>query len=165
MRQFLEGYKGSTRKFMAPVSESRFNADVMEFKDSNNNRVPFQMANKKGYATRNADVIGLGDGNLRYNKKMKNYKLTNFSEESTYYQLDLGLSSTDKLSVLNMSVNGIYQYQSPNGNTATFEADFNLVDNYRQVRLYKKYAQNSKLFGIDLSSSDDIQIEYQLGRT
>ena len=37
MREFLEGYKGSTRKFMAPVSESRFNADVMEFKDSNNN--------------------------------------------------------------------------------------------------------------------------------
>ena len=165
MRQFLEGYKGSTRKFMAPVSESRFNADVMEFKDTNNNRVPFQMANKKGYATKNADVIGLQDGNLRYNKKMKRYKLSNFSEESTYYQLDLGLNSTDKLSVFIMSVNSIYQYQSPNGNTETFEADFNLVDNYRQVRLYKKYAQNSKIFGIDLSSSDDIQIEYQLGRT
>ena len=79
--------------------------------------------------------------------------------------MDLGLASTDKLSVFIMSVNGIYQNQSPNGNTETFEADFNLVDNYRQVRLYKKYAQNSQLFGIDLSSSDDIQIEYQLGRT
>jgi hypothetical protein len=110
-------------------------------------------------------VIGFGDGNLRYNKKMKNYKLTNFSEESTYYQLDLGLNSADKLHIFIMSVNSIYQNQSPNGNTETFEADFNLVDNYRQVRLYKKYAQNSKIFGIDLSSSDDIQIEYQLGRT
>ena len=64
-----------------------------------------------------------------------------------------------------MDVNGIRQSPSPNGYTATFEADFNLVDNYRQVRLYKKYAQNSKLFGIDLTSSDSIQIEYQLGRT
>ena len=52
MRQFLEGYKGSTRKFMAPVSESRFNADVMEFKDENNNQVPFNMANRKGSARR-----------------------------------------------------------------------------------------------------------------
>ena len=33
MRQYLEGYKGSIRKYMAPVSESVFNADVMEFKD------------------------------------------------------------------------------------------------------------------------------------
>ena len=165
MRQFLEGYKGSTRKFMAPVSESKFNADVMEFKDSNSKRVPFQMANKKGYATKNADVIGLQDGNFRYNIKRKNYTLSDFSEESTYYQLDLGLNSTDKLSVLIVTINTVHQAQSPNGNTETFEADFNLVDNYRQVRLYKKYAQNSKLFGMDLTSSDDSQLEYQLGRT
>ena len=75
MREFLQGYKGSNRKFMAPVSESKFNADVMEFKDTNNNRVPFQMANEKGYATKNADVISLGDGNHRYNIKRRNYKL------------------------------------------------------------------------------------------
>ena len=165
MRQFLEGYKGSTRKFMAPVSESKFNADVMEFKDSNSKRVPFQMANKKGYATKNADVIGLQDGNLRYNKKMKRYKLSNFSEESTYYQLDLGFNSSVKSSIVQMHVNGIQQTSSPKGNTETFEADFNLVDNCRQVRLYKKYTQNSKLFGIDLNSGDDIEIKYQLGRT
>ena len=165
MRQFLEGYKGSTRKFMAPVSESRFNADVMEFRDESRNKIPFQMANQKGYSTKKADVISFSDGNFRYNKKIKNYKLSNFSEEATYYQLDLGLNSTDKLNVFIMSVNGIYQVQSPKGNTETFEADFNLVDNYRQVRLYKKYTQNSKFFGIDLNSSDDIQIEYQLGRT
>jgi len=165
MRQYFEGYKGSTRKYMAPVSESKFNADVMEFKDTNSNRVPFQMANKRGYATKNADVIGYGDGNHRYNIKRKNYKLSNFSEESTYYQLDLGLSSTDNLDNINVSVNTVKQAISPKGNTETFEADFNLVDNYRQVRLYKKYVQNSKLFGIDLTSSDDIQLEYQLGRT
>jgi len=165
MRQYLEGYKGSTRKFMAPVSESKFNADVMEFKDTNNKRVPFQMANQKGYATRNADVLSYGDANLRYGKNKKGYKLSNFSEESTYYQLDLGLASTEKVQSLDMFINGISYEESPNGNTETFEADFNLVDNYRQVRLYKKYAQNSKLFGIDLTSSDDIQLEYQLGRT
>ena len=165
MRQYFEGYKGSTRKYMAPVSESKFNADVMEFKDTNSNRVPFQMVNKRGYATKNADVIGYGDGNHRYNIKRKNYKLSNFSEESTYYQLDLGLSSTDNLDNINVSVNTVKQAISPKGNTETFEADFNLVDNYRQVRLYKKYVQNSKLFGIDLTSSDDIQLEYQLGRT
>ena len=165
MREFFQGYKGSNRKFMAPVSESKFNADVMEFKDTNNNRVPFQMANEKGYATKNADVISLGDGNHRYNIKRRNYKLSDFSEESTYYQLDLDLSSTDNLSNLNVSVNTVKQAISPKGNTETFEADFNLVDNYRQLRLYKKYVQNSKLFGIDLTSSDSIQIEYQLGRT
>jgi hypothetical protein len=165
MKEFFQGYKGSNRKFMAPVSESKFNADVMEFKDTNSNRVPFQMANQKGYATKNADVIGYGDGNHRYNIKRKNYKLSNFSEESTYYQLDLGLSSTDNLDNINVSVNTVKQAISPKGNTETFEADFNLVDNYRQVRLYKKYVQNSKLFGIDLNSSDDIQFEYQLGRT
>ena len=165
MREFLQGYKGSNRKFMAPVSESKFNADVMEFKDTNNNRVPFQMANEKGYATKNADVISLGDGNHRYNIKRRNYKLSDFSEESTYYQLDLDLSSTDNLGNLNVSVNTVKQAISPKGNTETFEADFNLVDNYRQLRLYKKYAQNNKLFGIDLISDDSIQIEYQLGRT
>jgi len=165
MRQYFEGYKGSTRKYMAPVSESKFNADVMEFKDTNSNRVPFQMANKKGYATKNADVINLKDGNFRYNIKRKNYTLSDFSEESTYYQLNLGLDTTDKLHNLSVSVNTVKQAYSPNGNTETFEADFNLVDNYRQVRLYKKYVQNSKLFGIDLTSSDDIQLEYQLGRT
>ena len=165
MREFFQGYKGSNRKFMAPVSESKFNADVMEFKDTNSNRVPFQMANQKGYATRNADVIGFGDGNHRYKEQSKRYKLSNFSEESTYYQLDLGLASTDKVSTMIFFVNGISQDSSPRGNTETFEADFNLVDNYRQVRLYKKYVQNSKLFGIDLNSSDDIQFEYQLGRT
>ncbi len=165
MREFLQGYKGSNRKFMAPVSESKFNADVMEFKDTNNNRVPFQMANERGYATKNADVISLGDGNHRYNIKRRNYKLSDFSEESTYYQLDLGLSSTDNLGNINVSVNTVKQAISPKGNTETFEADFNLVDNYRQLRLYKKYAQNNKLFGIDLISDDSIQIEYQLGRT
>ena len=165
MKQYFEGYKGSTRKFMAPVSESKFNADVMEFKDTNSNRVPFQMANQKGYATKNADVIGYGDANHRYKIKRKNYKLSNFSEESTYYQLDLGLSSTDNLDNINVSVNTVKQAISPKGNTETFEADFNLVDNYRQVRLYKKYVQNSKLFGITLTSSDSIQLEYQLGRT
>jgi|TARA_R100000781_G_C4061984_1_gene121339 hypothetical protein len=165
MREFFQGYKGSTRKYMAPVSESKFNADVMEFKDTNSNRVPFQMANKKGYATKNADVIGYGDGNHRYIKQSKQYKLSNFSEESTYYQLDLGLASTDKISTINIFVNGVSQDSSPNGNTETFEADFNLVDNYRQVRLYKRYVQNSKFFGIDLNSSDDIEIRYQLGRT
>ena len=165
MREFLQGYKGSNRKFMAPVSESKFNADVMEFKDTNNNRVPFQMANEKGYATKNADVISLGDGNHRYNIKRRNYKLSDFSEESTYYQLDLDLSSTDNLGNINVSVNTVKQAISPKGNTETFEADFNLVDNYRQLRLYKKYAQNNKLFGIDLTSDDSIQIEYQLGRT
>ncbi len=165
MREFLQGYKGSNRKFMAPVSESKFNADVMEFKDTNNNRVPFQMANERGYATKNADVISLGDGNHRYHIKRRNYKLSDFSEESTYYQLDLGLSSTDNLGNINVSVNTVKQAISPKGNTETFEADFNLVDNYRQLRLYKKYAQNNKLFGIDLISDDSIQIEYQLGRT
>ena len=165
MREFLQGYKGSNRKFMAPVSESKFNADVMEFKDTNNNRVPFQMANEKGYATKNADVISLGDGNHRYNIKRRNYKLSDFSEESTYYQLDLDLSSTDNLGNINVSVNTVKQAISPKGNTETFEADFNLVDNYRQLRLYKKYVQNNKLFGIDLISDDSIQIEYQLGRT
>ena len=165
MREFLQGYKGSNRKFMAPVSESKFNADVMEFKDTNNNRVPFQMANEKGYATKNADVISLGDGNHRYNIKRRNYKLSDFSEESTYYQLDLDLSSTDNLGNINVSVNTVKQAISPKGNTETFEADFNLVDNYRQLRLYKKYTQNSKLFGIDLNSSDDVEIHYQLGRT
>ena len=165
MREFFQGYKGSTRKYMVPVSESKFNADVMEFKDTNSNRVPFQMANKKGYATKNADVIGYGDGNHRYIKQSKQYKLSNFSEESTYYQLDLGLASTDKISTINIFVNGVSQDSSPNGNTETFEADFNLVDNYRQVRLYKRYVQNSKFFGIDLNSSDDIEIRYQLGRT
>jgi len=165
MKEFFQGYKGSNRKFMAPVSESKFNADVMEFKDTNSNRVPFQMANQKGYSTRNADVIGFGDGNHRYLKQSKQYKLSNFSEESTYYQLDLGLASTDKVSVINIFVNVVSQDSSPNGNTETFEADFNLVDNYRQVRLYKKYGQNNKLFGIDLNSSDDIEIRYQLGRT
>ena len=165
MREFLQGYKGSNRKFMAPVSESKFNADVMEFKDTNNNRVPFQMANEKGYATKNADVISLGDGNHRYNIKRRNYKLSDFSEESTYYQLDLDLSSTDNLGNINVSVNTVKQAISLKGNTENFEADFNLVDNYRQLRLYKKYAQNNKLFGIDLISDDSIQIEYQLGRT
>ena len=58
MKEFFQGYKGSNRKFMAPVSESKFNADVMEFKDTNSNRVPFQMANKKGYSTRiNLSVV------------------------------------------------------------------------------------------------------------
>jgi len=165
MREFLQGYKGSTRKFMAPVSESKFNADVMEFKDTNNKRVPFQMANQKGYATRNADVLSYGDANLRYGKNKKGYNLSSFSEESTYYQLDLGLSSTDNLDNINVSVNTVKQAISPKGNTETFEADFNLVDNYRQVRLYKKYVQNSKLFGLDLNSSDDVEIHYQLGRT
>ena len=165
MKQYFEGYKGSTRKYMAPVSESKFNADVMEFKDTNSNRVPFQMANQKGYATKNADVIGYGDANVRYNIKRKNYKLSNFSEESTYYQLDLGLPSTDKIADIHMFINGVSYEESPRGNTETFEADFNLVDNYRQVRLYKKYGQNSKLYGIDLNSSDDVEIHYQLGRT
>ena len=71
MREFFQGYKGSNRKFMAPVSESVFNADVMEFKDENNNQLPFQMANKRGYAKNNADVIAFGDGNLRYGTKIK----------------------------------------------------------------------------------------------
>ena len=165
MKEFFQGYKGSNRKFMAPVSESKFNADVMEFKDTNSNRVPFQMANKKGFSTKNADVVGFIDGNHRYNIRRNNYELSNFSEESTYYQLDLGLNSTDNIDNISVSVNTVKQAFSPKGNTETFEADFNLVDNYRQVRLYKKYGQNSKLFGIDLNSSDDIEIEYQLGRT
>jgi len=107
----------------------------------------------------------LGKSTGKFYHKRNNYTLSDFSEESTYYQLNLGLDSTDKLSNFSISVNTVKQAYSPNGNTETFEADFNLVDNYRQVRLYKKYAQNSKLFGIDLNSYDTITIDYQLGRT
>ena len=64
-----------------------------------------------------------------------------------------------------MFINGVSYEESPKGYTETFEADFNLVDNYRQVRLYKKYVQNEKFFGINLNSNDDIEVEYQLGRT
>ena len=78
MKEFFQGYKGSTRKYMAPVSESAFNADVMEFKDTNSNRVPFQMANKRGYAKNNADVIAFGDGNLRYGTKIKKCQKKHF---------------------------------------------------------------------------------------
>lgn len=165
MREFLQGYKGSTRNFMAPVSESKFNADVMAFKDSNGKRVPYDMSNRLGYATKNVDVIAYGDGNIRYYKKHKNYKLSDFSAQATYYQLDLGLAASDKVGTINLSVNSIQQTPSPKGNTSTFEADFYLVDNYRQVRLFKRYGQNSKPFGVDLNSSDDIEIQYQLGRT
>jgi hypothetical protein len=165
MRQFLQGYKGSTRNFMAPVSESKFNADVMEFKDSNGARVPFDMSNRLGYATKNPDVIAYSDGLARYHRKNVNYTLSDCSEEATYYQLDFNFASSDKIGTISLNVNNIYQVPSPKGNTSTFEADFYLVDNYRQLRLFKKYGQNSKLFGMDLNSSDNIQVEYQLGRT
>ena len=43
----LEGYKGSTRNFMAPVSESKFSGDKFRFTDEDDNFVNYVMNNKQ----------------------------------------------------------------------------------------------------------------------
>ena len=39
MLRNLEGYKGSTRNFVAPVSESKFGGDFLQFTDTSGSNV------------------------------------------------------------------------------------------------------------------------------
>ena len=62
----LEGYKGSTRNFMAPVSESKFSGDKFKFTDEDDNFVNYVMNNKAGKPIQKNEILNLAEGNVIY---------------------------------------------------------------------------------------------------
>ena len=65
----LQGFKGSTRKYTAPVSESAFSGDQLQFysnlsgslKDGRQDKMPFAMNMRNGRATDEQHVLHYRD--------------------------------------------------------------------------------------------------------
>ena len=65
----LQGFKGSTRKYTAPVSESAFSGDQLQFfsnlsgslKDGRQDKMPYKMNMRNGRALEEHDVLLYGD--------------------------------------------------------------------------------------------------------
>ena len=163
MLRNLEGYKGSTRNFVAPVSESKFGGDFLQFTDTSGSNVPFKLPNKRRFAKHNTDVLCLEDGLRRFSPTPDILGLSDFTAYSDYFEYDFGFADISNILEIDVMVNGVRQNQSPKGLNSDFEADFYLVDNYRKLRILKNYGQNGERFGITLNSSDNIRVEYQLG--
>ena len=80
----LEGYKGSTRNFMAPVSESKFSGDKFKFTDEDDNFVNYVMNNKAGKPIQKNEILNLAEGNVIYPQNLQSFSgLSYFTVQSS----------------------------------------------------------------------------------
>lgn len=164
MRTELEGYKGTLRKFYAPVSESKFNADKLQFTDTSGSNLPYRMNNLDGEPTMKFDVLSMGAMRDFSRERIKVWGYTDISTSTSAYQeFDLSaLFSISKYKVragsVKLFVNSVLQFNKPNWTTTT-GTDYYYADNYKKLRLKKFLTEN---YGITLQSGDEIRLKYKI---
>ena len=174
MRTQLEGYKGNLRKFYAPVSESKFNADKLQFTDTSGSNLPYRMNNVDGAPTIKHDVLSLGAMIDFSRERVKVWGYSDISTStSTYQEFDLsGLISISKYQVrpasVKLTVNSVGQFTIPPG-TNTSRVDYYFADNYKKLRLTKFNTYTTGFssgrgigYGITLKSGDTIMLKYKI---
>jgi len=167
MRTELEGYKGTIRNFVAPVSESKFNADKFTFTDASGSNLPFRMNNILGEPSRKHDVLSMGAMLDFSRERIKVWGYSDISTStSTYQEFDLStLYSISRYKLRPTSgklfVNSVLQFNKPSW-TGTTGVDYYYADNYKKLRLRKKTLDSGVLRGITLASGDEILLKYKI---
>jgi len=167
----LQGYKGSTRKYTAPVSESAFGGDQLQFysnlsgslKDGRQDKMPFAMNMRNGRATDEQHVLHYRD-NARFSvmRKMELRYSDIETNAATYQTFNLVLPVGFRATVMGtrVKVNGIPQVNKSPW-TSTSGVDYYFSNNYRKINVRKPHASSGVLYGITLIDGDVIQIEHQ----
>ena len=167
----LQGFKGSTRKYTAPVSESAFSGDQLQFysnlsgslKDGRQDKTPFAMNMRNGRATDEQHVLHYRD-NARFSvmRKMELRYSDIETNAATYQTFNLGISAGFRATAMGtrMKVNGTPQINKTPW-TDTSGVDWYFSTNYRKINLRKPHASSGVQYGITLQDGDEIQIEFQ----
>ena len=167
----LQGFKGSTRKYTAPVSESAFSGDQLQFysnlsgslKDGRQDKMPFKMNMRNGRALDEHDVLHYRDATrflLRHRRELIYSDIE--TNASTYQTFNLGISAGFRATAMGIrvKVNGTPQInKTPWTNTSG--VDWYFSTNYRKINLRKPHASSGVGYGITLIDGDEIQIEFQ----
>ena len=155
----LEGYKGSTRNFMSPVSESKFSGDKFQFKDEDDNIVNYVMNNKAGKPIQDNEVLNLGEGNTIYPQNLQAFG--GLSYTSVNNEQEFRPTITDGYRLKNNSVivkiNGVTQVSNSNQTSST-NADIYLTPDLNYVRVKK---QSTGGYGVTLIDTDKVEIKFQ----
>ena len=155
----LEGYKGSTRNFMSPVSESKFSGDKFQFKDEDDNFVNYVMNNKAGKPIQDNEVLNLGEGNTIYPQNLQAFG--GLSYTSVNNEQEFRPTITDGYRLKNNSVivkiNGVTQV-SNSDQTSSTNADVYLTPDLNYVRVKK---QGAGVYGVTLIDRDKVEIKFQ----
>ena len=169
-RQTLEGLKGSIRKFMTPVSESKFDGDVINFKDSGSVELPFTLNNVNlGSAKQDDNVLNQQSGNERFKTKFESFTVSEVELSNIYYQQfapTIPSGFRIKNGSVKVNVNGIKQISNID-QTISSSVDFQIDSNQTKVRLRKQQLGDDFGLGITLITgslySDNPSIPTQSG--
>ena len=166
----LQGYKGSTRKYTAPVSESVFSGDQLQFysnlsgslKDGRQDKMPFTMNMRNARATDLHHVLHYRDAIRFIQRHRRELRYSDIeTNASTYQTFNLGISSGYSATAMGMrvKVNGIQQTnKTPWTNTSG--VDWYFATNYRKIHIRKRYLLNGELYGITLQDEREISSSY-----
>lgn len=155
-RKFLEGLKGSIRKFVSPVSESRFGGDRLRFRDTGSLYLSMSFDNKSAIPTIDTDVLNLRGGNLFFDIKRQLFKTSETSVVNSYYQEFLPTIPSGykmKNGTVRAKVNGLEQL-SNGDQTVTASVDFMIDSTQKKVRIRKAQTGDDSggNVGIDLTT-------------
>ena len=155
----LEGYKGSTRNFMAPVSEYKFSGDKFKFTDEDDNFVNYVMNNKAGKPIQNNEILNLGEGDTIYPQNLQSF--SGLSYFTVNDEQEFRPTITDGYRLKNNSVivkvNGVTQVTNSDQTSST-NADAYLTPDLNYVRVRKQSSDN---YGITLIDRDKVEIKFQ----
>ena len=155
----LEGYKGSTRNFMAPVSESKFSGDKFRFTDEDDNFVNYVMNNKAGKPVQNNEVLNLAEGNVIYPHNLQLFSGLSYTSVNNEQEFRPTLNEGYRLrnnSVI-VKINGVTQVSNSNQTSST-NADIYLTPDLNYVRVKK---QSTGVYGVTLIDTDRVEIKFQ----
>ena len=152
-RQALECLKGSIRNFMTPVSESKFDGDIINFRDSGSEKLPFTLNNVNlGSARQDDNVINQQSGNERFNTKFQSFTLSEVELSNIYYQQfapTIPSGFRIKNGSVKVNVNGVGQISNID-QTNSSSADFQIDSNQTKVRIRKRQLGDEFGLGITL---------------
>ena len=154
-RQYLQGLKGSIRKFILPVSESVFGGDRVVFRDTGSVGLSYRMNFvENGDAEIGDDVINLRSGTRLYNVQRQYFQTSEVTVSNTYYQEFLPTIPSGykmKNGTVKAKVNGLEQLT--NGDqTVTASVDFMIDSTQKKIRIRKAQNGTEKGLGIDLTT-------------
>ena len=167
----LQGYKGSTRKYTAPVSESVFSGDQLQFysnvsgslKDGRQDKMPFTMNMRNARATDLHHVLHYKDTVRFIQRHRRELRYSDIeTNASTYQTFNLRISAGFRATAMGtrMKVNGVNQInKTPWTNTSG--VDWYFANNYSRINIRKPHASSGVIYGITLQDGDEIQIEFQ----
>ena len=155
----LEGYKGSTRNFMSPVSESKFSGDKFQFKDEDDNFVNYVMNNKAGKPIQKNEILNLAEGNVIYPHNLQLFSGLSYTSVNNEQEFRPTLNEGYRLrnnSVI-VKINGVTQVSNSNQTSST-NADIYLTPDLNYVRVKK---QSTGVYGVTLIDTDRVEIKFQ----